>query len=144
MRGKSNPGSIARSLLAVALGVAVLALPAQASEGGGGKSKRPSIESTSFSVTDHDSTLAEAGVMRASKVTVHVGRGKTGDRFEMVRQERDSGITFWSADIPDRERKCAPVRFVARGNGGTDEEEIRICTFGPSAPEPPELTPDLP
>jgi hypothetical protein len=137
----------ARALSAVAA-TALLCLPALASgegEGGHGKGPRgPEIQSTSFAATDHEATLAEAGVARARKVTLHVGEGRDADRFKMKRAERAGGVTFWGAEVPNREDKCAPVRFVARGKGGTDERDARICAFGPEDPEPPPITPDLP
>lgn len=128
-----------RTLLIAALGVAVLAAPALAAKG-----KRPSIQSTSFAASENESTMVEAGVSHAKKVTLTVGKGAEADRFELERTGRESGLSFWTTEVPDREAKCAPVRFVARGPGGFDEDQTRVCTFGPASPEPPELTPDLP
>ena len=118
----------------------MLAAPALA----GGKGKRPSIQSTSFAGSENQSTLVEVGTAHASKVTLTVGKAKDVDRFELQRTDRESGLSFWTTEVPDRKEKCAPVRFVARGPGGVDERQSRVCTFGPASPEPPELTPDLP
>jgi hypothetical protein len=127
---------LVRTVTAAAFGVAVLALPAAGSEGGG-KGHGPSIQSTAFGSGENQSTTVEAGVVRAKKVTLTVGKREDRDRFELERGDRESGVTFWTTEVPDREEKCAPVEFVAKNAAGRDVRQSRVCTFGPSEPEEP-------
>lgn len=124
-----------RTACAAIVGLAVVAVSASASEGGGG-SKAPAIQSISYSDVEQGPTVVEAGVMRAKEVSVAVGLGEKRSRYELVRGDRDSGVTFWSVEVPDREDKCAIVLLTAKNRHGLDDRRTRVCTFGETEPEP--------
>lgn len=131
-----------RSICAGVVGAAVAAAPAVAGDGG---PKRPEIQSISYSAVDKGPTLIEAGVKRAKRVSVAVGLGEKRSRYELERGDRESGVVFWSVEIPDREDKCAVVVLSAKNRAGVDDRRTRVCTFGESEPEPPEdFPPALP
>jgi hypothetical protein len=129
-------GAVLRgSIAAVAVCMAVGAVPAVGSEGGGG-GPRPEIQSISYSNAESGATLVEAGVKRAKKVSVAVGLGENRNRYELERGDREAGVTFWSVEVPDRKDKCAIVVLTAKSHAGTDDRRTRVCTFGESEEEP--------
>jgi hypothetical protein len=111
------------------------AVPATASDGHGGGKKGPEIQSISYSQAESGATLIEAGVKRAKRVSVAVGQGGKRERFKLDRGPRESGVTFWSVEVPDREDKCAVVVLKAKSPKGFDDRKTRVCTFGPSEPD---------
>jgi hypothetical protein len=128
---------LTRSIGAAAACVCVAAAPAIASDGGGGGGHQPEIQSISYSKAESGATLIEAGVKRASKVSVAVGQGGNRERFKLDRGEREVGVTFWSVEVPDREDRCAVVVLTAKSPEGFDDRKTRVCTFGEAEPEDP-------
>ncbi len=127
---------LTRSIGAAAACVCVAAAPAIASDGhGGGGLHQPEIQSISYSKAESGATLIEAGVKRASKVSVAVGQGDNRERFELDRGEREVGVTFWSVEVPDREDRCAVVVLTAKSPKGFDDRKTRVCTFGATEPD---------
>jgi hypothetical protein len=126
-----------RPIAAAAMCAAVAAAPAAGSEsgGGGGSGPRPEIQSISYSNAESHATLIEAGVKRAKEVSVAVGLGQNRNRYELERGDRDSGVTFWSVEVPDRKDKCAVVVLTAKNRHGSDDRRTRVCTFGETDPE---------
>jgi len=122
------------------------AAPAIASDGGGGGGHRaPEIQSISYSGAESGATLSEAGVKRASRVSVAVGLGEKRKRYDLERGEREAGVTFWSVEVPDRKDKCAVVVLTAKSRNGFDDRRTRVCTFGESDEEPAtDFPPTLP
>ena len=123
-----------RSIGLAAACAAIAATPAIASEGGGG-SQKPEIQSISYSNAESHATLIEAGVKRAKKVSVAVGLGENRNRYELERGDKDSGVVFWSVEVPDRVDKCAIVVLTAKNRDGQDDRRTRVCTFGETEEE---------
>ena len=127
---------LARSIGAAAACAVIAAVPAIASDGhGGGGQRGPEIQSISYSQAESGATLIEAGVKRAKRVSVSVGQGDNRERFKLDRGPRDSGVTFWSVEIPDREDRCAVVVLNAKSPKGFDDRRTRVCTFGETEPD---------
>jgi hypothetical protein len=127
---------VVRSACAAIACAAVAATPAIASDGhGGGGHDEPEIQSISYSKAESGATLIEAGVKRASKVSVAVGQGDNRERFKLDRGPREVGVTFWSVEVPDREDRCAVVVLTAKNRKGFDDRKTRVCTFGATEPD---------
>jgi hypothetical protein len=138
--------AVSMRVVAAAVACAIVGVvPAIASEGTGKGPKRPEIRSISYAGGEEGVTVVEAGVVRASKVSVAVGLGEKRERFELERVDREAGVTFWTVDLPGRQDKCAVVVLKAKNRHGLDDRRTRVCTFGETEPEPePEFPPALP